>query len=282
MPKKLLPLIVAAVLALIAVFMINQYLAQQAQEAKKRAMAAQKNIGSVVIAKQDIPSGVSLKENMLQEVTVYKDMLQPRAATSIDRVVDKITIAPFSKGEQILMNKVTISGQEGSLSMKIPPGKRAITVTVDNMSSVGGMLRVGDHVDIVGMVPIPVMTADGKQATQMSSMPLFQDVLVLAVGQDFTSVGVRKGGDSNQITFALSPQEANLITFVQQQGKIQLVLRSPGDTQVQPVAPASWDMLFRTVMPQAYQDQPEADIEPPKQKKVEIYHGLQKEDKTLE
>jgi hypothetical protein len=81
------------------------------------------------------------------------------------------------------------------------------------------------------------------------------------------------------ITLALSAQEANLIAFVQEQGKIRLILRSPGDTQVQPVAPASWDTLFRTVMPQAF-TQPQEDTKP--QKKVEIYRGLQKEIRTLE
>ena len=81
------------------------------------------------------------------------------------------------------------------------------------------------------------------------------------------------------ITLALSVHEANLVAFVQEQGRIRLILRSPGDTQVQPVAPASWDTLFRTVMPQAFTQPQEA---PKPQKKVEIYRGLQKEIKILE
>jgi pilus assembly protein CpaB len=170
------------------------------------------------------------------------------------------------------------------LSTKVPKGKRAITVPVDNISSVGGMIRPGDHVDVMGMVPLPAMTADGKQVTQMTTMPLFQDVLVLAVGQEFTNV---PGGEKKErvlspvITLALQPQEANLIAFVQEQGKIRLILRSPEDTQVQPAMPASWDALLRTVMPQAFQQAGTKEIPKPK-KTVEIYRGLQKEIKTLE
>lgn len=283
LPKKYLPLIVAGAAGLIAVLLINNLIQQKTEEAKKRAISAQKNLSTVVVARQDIPAGTALKESLLKEETVYKDMLQPRAAISIDRVIDKITLAPISKGEQVLLSKISLSGQEGSLSMKVPSGKRAITIPVDNISSVGGMVRPGDHVDIVGMVPIPAVNAEGKQVTQMTTMPLFQDVLVLAVGQEFTSIpGAKKEEKAVSaviITLALSAQEANLIAFVQEQGKIRLILRSPGDTQVQPVAPASWDTLFRTVMPEAF-TQPQEDTK--SQKKVEIYRGLQKEIRTLE
>lgn len=283
-PKKYLPIAIAAGLALVAVFLVNIYIQQQADMAKKRALAYQQGLTTVVIARQDIPSGTVVKESMLVEEKLPKKLIQPRAAGSMDRVVDRITVAPISKGEQILLNKITLGGQESSLSMKIPAGKRAITVPVDNISSVGGMIRPGDHVDIVGMVPIPAINAEGKQVSQMTTMPLFQDVLVLAVGREFTNIagsGKEERSAYPVITFALSPQEANLIAFVQEQGRIRLILRSPGDTQVQPIAPASWDTLFRTVMPQAFQEQPV--IEKPKPKKtVEIYRGLNKEVVPLE
>lgn len=284
LPKKYIPLIIAGVLGLLALFLFNIYVQQQTEEAKQRVIASQKNLTTVVVAKQDIPAGVAISESMVKEETASKDVIQPRAAPSLDRVVNRITLAPISKGEQILLNKLTISGQETSLATKVPKGKRAITVPVDNISSVGGMIRPGDHVDVMGMVPMPAMTAEGKQVTQMTTMPLFQDVLVLAVGQEFTNVPV---GDkktertlSPVITLALLPQEANLIAFVQEQGKIRLILRSPEDTQVQPATPASWDVLLRTVMPQAFQQGPQ---EAPKPKKtVEIYRGLQKEVRVLE
>lgn len=281
--KRFTPLIVAIVSGLAAVFLINVYIQQRADEARRLEELKQKNLITVVIARQDISSGVAVKENMVKEETVNKALVQPRAATSLDRVIDKITIAPIAKGEQILLNKLTASGLEVSLSNKIPRGKRAITIPVDNISSVGGMIRPGDHVDIVGMVPIPTMGADGKTVNQLTTMPLFQDVLVLAVGQEYTPVPGGERGErklSPIITLALTPQEASLVAFVQEQGRIRLVLRSPEDTGVQNVPPASWDTLFRLVMPQMFVEKP---TELPKpQKKVEIYRGLQKEVKILE
>jgi Flp pilus assembly protein CpaB len=170
-----------------------------------------------------------------------------------------------------------------SLSMKVPQGKRAVTVTVDN--PVGGMIRAGDHVDIVGLVPVPAMGADGKQTIQQSPMPLFQDVLILAIGQDFASGATAKvdAKSSAVVTFALTTQESNLLAFVQEHGKLRLILRAPGDTsQVRPVVPASWDGLFMAVMPEAFQRRAEDEAPKKPQKQVEIYRGLKREIKVIE
>ena len=287
--KKYLPLIIAAAAGLLAVILINLYIQQQAEATKQQVITGQKNLVNVVVARDDIPAGTAIKEDMVKELTVSRDALQPRAAQSIDRVIDKASLAPIAKGEQVLLNKLAISGQEISLSSKIPKGKRAITIPVDNISSVGGLIRPGDHVDVIGNVPVPVMTAQGKQAMQPTTMPLFQDILVLAVGQEFTTIP----GDSkekketratlaNVITLALDPQQANLIAFAQEQGKVRLVLRSPGDTQIQPAVPASWDALYRNVMPQAFKEEPVEQKASRSEKTVEIYRGASKESKNIE
>lgn len=290
-PKKYLPLLVAGVLGLLSLFLFNIYLKQQTEQVRIKEMEKQKNVATVLVAKQDIPAGTAITEGMLKEETVRRDTLQPRAASDIDRVINKVTVAPISRGEQILLNKLTLSGFETSLASKVPRGKRAITVPVDNISSVGGMIRPGDHVDVIGMVPVPAMTPDGKQTQQINNVPLFQDVLILAVGQEFTSVPVAGEKKSEKtlspvITLALNPQEASLIAFIQEQGKIRLILRSPEDTQVHPASSvrAGWDTVLKTIMPEAFQDQgAPKDKEPVKARnQVEIYRGLQKEVKGLE
>lgn len=285
--KKYLPLIIAAAAGLLAAFLVNVYLQQQAEEVKKKVVETQKNLTSVVVATEDIPAGATINEKMVKEITINVAMLQPRAATSLDRVVNKIAVAPIGKDEQILLNKLTVTGQEFSLSAKVPPGKRAITIPVDNIASVGGMIRPGDRVDVMGVVPIPVTTPEGKQVNQLTHLPLFQNVLVLAVGQDFVSAssGQKQSVTSSPIiTLALAPQEANLISFVQEQGKIRLILRSPQDAQIQPAVPATWDTLLKTVMPQAFQEttQPQkSEQKTSREKQVEIIRGLEREVRTI-
>jgi pilus assembly protein CpaB len=193
-----------------------------------------------------------------------------------------ITIAPVSKGEQITLSKLSYTRQAGGLAEATPVGKRAITVSVDNLSSLAGMIKPGDYVDVIAMIPVPATGTDGKPTTQTAVLPLFQNVLVLAVGQEIGQVisaesrykQAERSEPSPLITLALSPQEANLIAFVQEQSKIRLVLRSPADSKIEPVQITSWDTLFQYVMPKDI-----SKTELPKEEGpfVEIYRGLNKE-----
>lgn len=79
---------------------------------------------------------------------------------------------------------------------------------------------------------------------------------------------VTRGG-SGTVTLALSPQEAVLLSFVQEHGKIKLNLRSSGDTQKESIKPADWDTLLQYLYPTS--------VIEGKQAVVEIYRGLKKE-----
>lgn len=290
--QKIIILAIGIVLAIIAVFMITVYLDQQRrlmQEKAKMAVAQTlANQTSVLVAKQDIPRGALIDADMLTAAIVPNQYLQPQVVTSSDRIAGMVTVASIAKGEQITLSKLAQAKQQagGGLAEITPIGKRAITISVDNIASLVGMIRPGDYVDVIAMVPVPVQTADGKQATQVAAMPLFQNVLVLAIGQD-TGGMPREGGSrykkeetkevSPLITLALGPQEANLIAFVQEQGKFRLVLRSPADSQIQPVQPASWDTLFQYIMPKDASTKPEVAKEQPATNYIEIYRGLSKE-----
>jgi Flp pilus assembly protein CpaB len=121
----------------------------------------------------------------------------------------------------------------------------------------------------------------GKEKTTPRLITLFQGVELLAIGEEFlvpegtTLVLKKEKGASaapQTVTFALTPQEASLLSFVQEHGKIKLALRSQEDTKPEPVAPADWDTLFKYLSSGAA-GAPGSEGQPV----VEIYRGLQKE-----
>ncbi|MFH0763256.1 MAG: Flp pilus assembly protein CpaB [Candidatus Omnitrophota bacterium] len=287
-------LISGIVLAIAAFAMLKVYLNQQRalteQTIKKKYKEAQANQTPVLVAKKDIGRGEAIEPDSLGVEIIPNKFVVPQAMTSLDRVAGMKTIAPISKGEQITLSKLTQERSGGDLAGVTPAGKRAVTILVDEVSSFGGMIKAGNYVDIIGMVPIPVQTAEGKPPTiQTSTVPLFQNILVLAVGQnigtDFSQEaryrrsesGETKGGGGALVTLALSPQEANIATFVQEQGgKIRLVLRSPTDAKVEPVQLVTWETLFQYLMPQELQKNKSKEELPPSEY-VEIYRGMNKE-----
>lgn len=137
-----------------------------------------------------------------------------------------------------------------SLAVKTPADKRAITVVVEKLYAIGGMVSPGDYVDIITHLNIPSLDPRAIK-NEMMTVTLFQNVLVLAVGNN-TQPGIGEISLDQTgpipITFALYPQEAGLISFAQQHGTLQLVLRSPLDTRSYLVPPATWNSLSDYVL----------------------------------
>ncbi|MBM3243964.1 MAG: Flp pilus assembly protein CpaB [Candidatus Omnitrophica bacterium] len=290
--KQQIILIAGVALALIAIVLVNSYITQQKQEAQaqaKKALASmQADQTAVLVAKQGIPKGTAINPSMLEAQVVPNKFVQPNAATSLDRVADMVTMVDIAKGEQIVMTKLSNiqSRGAGDLAGLTPVGKRAITVSVDNISSLAGLIKPGDYVDVISMIAIPVQGPSGEQLSQMAVIPLFQNVLVLAVGQDtgglvirsrYSTKGAESGAPSGLITLALGPQEASLIAFVQEQGRIRLVLRSPADAQVSPMQPASWDTFFKYIMP----SQEQIPLPMDQTEYIEVYRGVNKDKMPL-
>jgi pilus assembly protein CpaB len=298
--KQKLILISGVVLGLVAIVMTKMYLDQQQeiiQEKAKKAIATmQSNQTAVLVAKQDIPRGAMIKAEMFESSVIPNKFVQPQAVTSLDRISGMVTIAPISKGEQISLSKLANAKQSGGgdLADVTPSGKRAISIVVDNISSLSGMVKPGDYVDVLATIQVPTQGTDGKVVGQMAVIPLFQNVLVLAVGTN--TGGMASGGSSSRyaekdnpspasggnilITLAMGPQEANLIAFVQEQGKVRLIMRSPADAKIEPLTPASWETLFQYIMPPKPKNEP-----PPVTVKpvvdtteyIEVLRGLNKE-----
>ncbi|MCD6539813.1 MAG: Flp pilus assembly protein CpaB [Candidatus Omnitrophica bacterium] len=279
MDKKRVYLITAIVLALTAIFLIHSYV--QSERQKILELARKRGIVEVVVAKEDIPAKTKISSEMLIRARIPSKRLQPDALTSLDSIVGKIAKRDIIEGEQIRASFLMIPGSQKSLSLKIPEGKRAITIPVDKISSIEGMINPGDSVDIVGSFSIPVPTQGGKTVNQTMVVPMFENVLVLAVGAkiEAVSLGREEKKPPTTITLALTPEQASLLTYAIEIGKIKLLLRSMFDTQadfkrVPITVDKLWEKLLgiRQVIP----------TPPPPPKTVEVYKGTEKSSVVVE
>ncbi|MDO8661634.1 MAG: Flp pilus assembly protein CpaB [Candidatus Omnitrophota bacterium] len=292
--KQKLILISGIALGLVVVVMVKMYLDQQQQavreQAKKAIANMQVNQTAVLIAKQDIPKGSMIESAPLDTSVVPNKFVQPQAVTSLSRISGMITVADISQGEQVTLTKLATSKQAGGdLAGLTPAGKRAISIAVDNLSSLAGMIKPGDYVDVIATLQIPMQNAEGQQGSQIAVLSLFQNVLVLAMGQNTggpvasrgrgETVETTGGGVAPLVTLALTPQEASFAAFVQEQGKIRFTLRSPADAKIEPITPANLNTLFQYIMPQqqAQAVSQETQEEEPKIETIEIYRGASKE-----
>jgi Flp pilus assembly protein CpaB len=188
-------------------------------------------------------SGVSSKE--VAELKKRIDLLE-KENKDIQAATQQALRAAAQQGTQQPQQKA-----QPSLALTTPSGYRAVTVLVDSLSAVGGMISPGDFIDIISHLSVPSDIRDSKKAETVT-VTLFQNVKVLAVGNNIipgsSSYELQQKSPNLAVTFALNPQEASLLTFAQQHGKLQFVLRTPLDNQAYILPAATWDTLSKYVL----------------------------------
>jgi len=136
-----------------------------------------------------------------------------------------------------------------ALSTKMPPGKRAMTISINPLSAVGGLLNPGDFVDVLVELQMPNPQRPASDKDQVTSI-IFQNIQVLAMdtqvspGTNEQDIQNRLKAKAINVTLAVSPDEAGLLTFAQANGKIILSLRSPGEKGTQKVDAATLETLL--------------------------------------
>jgi len=279
--RNRLPLIIGVVLGLLTIGLVRIYIQQREVQLKRQLLKGQEPV-PVLIAKGDIPANTMVRDNMVELQNRPALAIQPHAVMDPGAAIGQVTLAPIYAGEQVSDSKLARPDTAGALSMKTPPGKRAVTINVDSISGVGGLIKPGDYVDIMGTFALPNPT--GEKATV--TVTLLQRVEVLAVGQKFSTSEEGEGqaaGPSDNLTMALTPQEAQLLLFARAaQAQLQLSLRARNDTaQVADLQPTTNDTLLGVILgpkllEMAKQAPPAAQAKKP-EKKVEVFRGLQRE-----
>ena len=234
--KQFVVILIAIGLGLVAAFLTSQYV-QNNIKAQTKALARDYGKQNAGFAKEieTLRSEVKRQRDEIKQLETKQSQYKPGVAA------------------QATTEKVQPVVQMDSFSVRTPPGKRAVTILVDSLSAVGGLINPGDFVDIIGEIKIPEESGDAKSVKDVTTV-LFKNIQVLAVGTNFKPLGSAPAYEAQQkarslnITVAISPEESGLIAFAQANGKLQLTLRPPTDGGLQLLQVASWDTLAEYVM----------------------------------
>jgi Flp pilus assembly protein CpaB len=135
-----------------------------------------------------------------------------------------------------------------SLAKQTPSGKRAITVMIDSLGAIGGLLNPGDFVDVIAHLNVP----NGKKGAKESvTAMVFQNLQVLAINTNLDEPGAyefQQKESKLKVTFAVDPREAGLLAFADMNGKLELALRSPNEKDFQMLPTATWTALAEYVL----------------------------------
>jgi pilus assembly protein CpaB len=224
--RAIVILLVAIAAGIAAVALANNWLAERARD-----VAAVK----VVVAARDIELGTQFLPQMLELVDWPRQSVPPGSFNNIEELLEKPGQSParvlrfsLQKGEPVLESKLASAGAKAGLAAIVADGKRAMTVSVNEIVGVAGFALPGNYVDIL----LNTQDENAKRNDQRISKIVLEHVLVLAIAQtakrDETAPRV-----VSAVTLELTPEEAEKIDLARSVGTLTLVLRNQMD-----VAPA--------------------------------------------
>jgi len=189
----------------------------------------------VIAAAKLIPSKSRVDAGMVEWMELPKRYVTAAHITDYKQAKGKLAIVPFIKGEPIMANKLMEEGEE--LNTAIPDGMRAVSVSVNEETGVGFMIKPGDHVDVLVTME---MQENGK--AKMITATIIQAARVAATGNEFSGEDNNRKYDS--VTLALAPEDAELLSFAREKGRVSLALRPVGDTAREKVRITSFNELI--------------------------------------
>lgn len=194
----------------------------------------------VIVAKVDIPPKTRVTADMVQVQNVPVDYIQPGAVRDNKQVIGVQARERIIAGEQITGQRLLIDGKSAGLPGVIPPGKRAVTIAVSEVSGVAGLIKPGDYVDVMS-------TFDPGAAGDFIGDVLLQNVQVLAVNRDMEKTMQEADAKEKKepiktatVTLAVDATLVHHVAVAEDRGKIRLALRpfiqEAGASSTQPVS----------------------------------------------
>lgn len=217
-------------LAILTGFLVWRYLSDM-REPPTVAMTTQ------VVASTKIAAGTRISSNMVEIADVPVKYAHPSAASDLAGVVNLFALVDVYPGEVVPVDRVAAENTVSEISYKIPKGLRALTVPVNALSGVGGLLKPGHRVDVLVTYTGEDPVFDAVAAT------VVQDVLVLAVGQDL--IGGEEPQLAENVTLALTPADAEMVALGELVGRIKLSARPVEDTEKPYMSHMTVDRMIR-------------------------------------
>jgi pilus assembly protein CpaB len=184
----------------------------------------------VLIATGDIPLGAKLTPRLVGARGLPEAYLEDRHIRIGDakRIMGIRVRSRVKAGESILWSDLAITGAEArDLASLVTPGMRAVAIPATAPSTFNGLLRPGDRVDVL-------LTTLGSSEQRMT-IPLLQNLLVLATGQDVEREAEQSNARANRratITLGVTVEQSQVLTFGRTRGELTLVLRNPDDIRI--------------------------------------------------
>jgi Flp pilus assembly protein CpaB len=204
-----------------------------------------------VIAAVDIPLGTIVTLEMVREQSLAANLRERNVLGAVSQAIGKTSRTALVAGQQVHSSDF----QNRAIPLTVPPGRRAIAMSVHHLTGVGNLLDVGDFLDLVislrgDAFPVVQVLADGSVTVVSGINPLsvklpllLQDVQIIGtIEPPAPPVPAAQQGQpppsqapvftepvNKLLILAVTPAQAELLLFARTTGVLDALLRSPQD-----------------------------------------------------
>lgn len=198
----------------------------------------------LVGAARDLPEGTLIRAEDLRTLE-WTGPVPANSVTNQNDVIGRGVVGQMFAGEPILETRLAARGAGAGLAAMIPPGMRAVAVRVNDIVGVAGFVVPGMHVDLIinGVPPQGAPAGAGNLAKT-----LLQNLQVLSAGQNIQKDAEGKPQPVTVVNMLVTPDQAEILSLVTNDTRIQLVLRNPMDKEEAVTSGTSLGKVFANAL----------------------------------
>ena len=237
------PLLLAGLSAIGAFFLTQSYAETKVLQERERLLP-KGGLIEVLVAARDLGSGDIASPQTVAVRRMPQDWSLPGAITPLDfdSINQRRVVRAIKAGHPITIEHIRQGSAEHN-GVRLEPGYRAISISVDEVSSVGGLIQPGERVDLWGSALPQIQPSEGGISSLTTDRTpvvprarlIAENLRVLATGSKTERIpdqaAEQRGASSATayatITLAVPVGLANLVLAGQLQGRLGIALRAP-------------------------------------------------------
>ena len=215
--RRTVGIVAAIVLALLGTLGLAGYV----QGAKDDAVAGEKLV-RVYVASDTIPAGTPVNKltDKIKAEKVPAKVRAKDAVTDLKHMKGEVTANGLVAGEQLVTSRFVAATTLGASTKGVPAGLFGATVSLDPEQALGGQVRAGDHVAIVGITNNSGTTAD-------TAAMIASNVLITSV-----QINGSNGDNPKRKEVTAAPTGKFFVTFALSQADLEKVVASANSGRI--------------------------------------------------
>src|SRR5579862_7467272 len=259
MDRRFITVLGVSLLFALVISSVFYQMTARAGNAKKAEPPAE--MRDVILAAKPLSVGMNVKPTDIKIAKVPVAAFPKGAFSKPEEVIDRPVISNILMDEAVLEGRLAARGSGLCLAPIIPVGMRAVTVRVNDVSGIAGFVLPGMRVDIL-------VTGNPPAGNGTVTVTPLQNMLVLSAGTAIQADAKGQAIQAATVTLLATPEQAEMLTLANGEGRIQLVLRNGSDQNIEKIRGSHVAELYGTLS--AAPKPASSPAARPKQRPVEI------------